>query len=269
MPVLIAFYLLAVGAILAVAFLSFRRLRRYGRLPAIAAGVATASTLLLLWPIPIHGGFTFLGEVAWHEWQGHQRLQQAAAVQAKRETHDVRLATRFRGELPVATRTTIDDRWAQVTTADGDVGWHDQQSGLIWSGWQPLADSPTLPDMAAADRRCAERAPRGYWALANEAEYVLLARGDGPAAMPPAPGSVVSYIAEAGSTLRLPTYRLAPSAKSAARRPFVVQCVARAAGSPARGYVREDIPLAEWNTFQLGKLARQPSEGRSVGATAQ
>ena len=58
MPLPVLFYLLALTTILAV---------------------AAAATLF--WPIPIHGGFTFLGEVAWHEWQSSRRLEEAAAAQ--------------------------------------------------------------------------------------------------------------------------------------------------------------------------------------------
>lgn len=254
MPLLLLFYALAVAAILTAAALTYRRLRRFGQFAAISAGLAIASTLLLLWPIPIHGGFTFLGEVAWHEWQNNRRLQATAAAQAARSAHKDRLAARFRGELPIVSNTPVDGRWALITTTDGGRGWHDLASGLIWSDWQPLPGSASLPDLAAARRPCAEHPPAGYWALANEAEQVLLARHGPPLGMPPAPGSVVSYVAEAGTSFELPSYRLARAAPDGATRTFVVRCVARAAGAPARGYVREDIPLAEWNAYQLGKL---------------
>lgn len=254
MPLLILFYLLAIAAILAAAAFAFRLLRRFGLIVAVAAALAISSSMLLLWPIPIHGGFTFLGEVAWDEWQNNLRLKETAARQARHDAHLEQLAARFRGELPVVSRSAIESRWALVVTAEGSRGWHDLQSALIWSDWLPLPPGPMQPELAAARRPCAELPPAGYWTLANEAERALLARHGDRTPVPPAPGSMVSYVAEATSTLELPTYSLAKP--SGSRRAFFVQCVARAPGSPTRGYVREDIPLAEWNRYQLGKLAR-------------
>lgn len=256
MPLLILFFVVAIGAVLLGAYLTFRRLRRHGLLVALTASAAVASSLLLLWPIPIHGGFTFFGEVVLHEWQSSRRLHAAAAALAKRDAHRDHLTARFRGELPITSSVTIDADWAQVATADGSRGWHDLRSGLVWSDWLALPTGAGLPDLATARRPCADLPPAGYWALANEAEHVVLARHRPPAAVPPAPGSVVSYVAEAASTLELPTYRLNQSGAPDSARTYFVHCVARTAGSPARGYVREDIPLAEWNAYQLGKLTR-------------
>jgi hypothetical protein len=33
-----------------------------------------------------------------------------------------------------------------------------------------------------------------------------------------------------------------------------VRCVSRGPGAPESGYLRKDIPLDEWNRYQLSKL---------------
>lgn len=204
-----------------------------GRLPLFYGVVALFAVACL--PVPIHGGFLLLGpEVAretWAEW----RRSRATAADAQREQ-------------------AADARFAGWLAADavGD-GWRDPATGLVWSPaiWRVDAITPAV--LAEGQRRCAGRAPAGYWALPRNAEFFWLARTDraegawlADAFLWPDGLSLPSRISFPGppATAADPAQRLTPDGTD-------VRCVAVTPPAPVRGYRSADIPLAEWNAFQL------------------
>ena len=203
------------------------------RLPVLIA--ATAMTAIVCLPVPIHGGFILLGpELAretWSEW----RRTRAAAAEIRRET---RLDSRFAGWLP--------------DTAVGDA-WRDPATGLVWSGPIGVASGITPAGLREAQRQCAALAPAGYWALPRVAEFYWLARSERASG---------AWLAEAflwPEGLSLPS--LVPLSRPAGTvsvgqgsTPATadVRCVAVTPPAPVRGYRTDDIPLTEWNAFQVG-----------------
>ncbi len=197
--------------------------------------VAAALLAVVFLPVPTHGGCLLLGpEVARDTWAEYRRSR-AVVAEARRET---RVDTRFAGWLPA--------------DAIGD-GWRDPATGLVWSPaiWRTPAVGPEA--LAEAQRRCAARAPAGYWALPRNAEFFWLARTDHAAGiwladafLWPEGLSVAARlsISSATSTGADAGQQLAPEATD-------VRCVAVTPPAPVRGYRSADIPLAEWNAFQV------------------
>jgi len=207
---------------------------RRGRLPVFYGAVALIAVACL--PVPIHGGFLLLGpEVAretWAEW----RRSRAVAAEARRETH---ADARFAGWLPA--------------DAVGD-GWRDPATGLVWSPAIWRVDAITPAALAEGQRRCAARPPSGYWALPRNAEFFWLARTDraegawlADAFLWPDGVSLPARLTlgrGAEAEAAAPDQRGAPDVTE-------VRCVAVTPPAPVRGYRSADIPLAEWNAFQL------------------
>ncbi len=212
--------------------------RRWPRLRAPVVIAATGVAAVACIPVPIHGGFILLGpEVAretWSEW----RRTRAAAAEIRRET---RLDSRFAGWLPAE--------------AAGD-GWRDPATGLVWSAPLGPVAAVTPAALQEAQRQCAALAPAGYWALPRVAEFFWLARSDHAAGR---------WLAEAflwPEGLSLPSLvPLSPASgvvsagQPSAPTVAAVRCVAVTPPAPVRGYRSDDIPLAEWNAFQLRMTA--------------
>ncbi len=255
-PILIIIYLISALIILAIGITVARWLhRRGGWLLAVPGLVASLAALVLAWPIPIHGGFMFLGEAMYHEWsrERHRQIDQVAAQ--KKADRVAALSERFAGVLPLSQQTPLNDGWDQVLTESGTAGWLDRRSGLIWSDWLVVGESDTLPALEPALARCANVAPPGYWALASEAEQVTAWLHDGATVLSPAPGASLSYSHDVERGTRWPAYQLRGSDNrgGGASRQFHARCVARTRDAPPGGYTRRDIPLDEWNRYQLAK----------------
>ena len=252
---MILFYGIAIALILGGGVAVFLALRRYGHALAAVAGVVAAAGLVLVWPLPIHGGFMLLGEALYDEWSRERERMDRAREDRTRERYVQRLADRFRGELPIQDRVALRGGWQRVSFAAGRTAWLDTRNGQVWSAWLALGESPSLPALEDAKRRCREHEPRGYWALPTEAEHALMWNAGGADVLPASDAGSVSYVVDETMRMELPTYRLGRSdnARPQASRRFAVQCVARGPGGPARGYVKRDVPLADWNRYQLSK----------------
>lgn len=213
-----------------------------GRAPVFYTAAALLAVACL--PVPIHGGFLLLGpEVAretWAEW----RRSRATAAEAQREQA---ADARFAGWL--------------AAEAIGD-GWRDPATGLVWSPaiWRTSEITPEA--LAEGRRRCAARVPASYWALPRNAEFFWLARTD---------RAEGAWLADAflwPDGLSLPTRvtfarrRALPADATPDQRGGPdgtdVRCVAVTPPAPVRGYRAADIPLAEWNAFQL-RLTGSPT----------
>jgi len=256
MAFVLAFYAIAVLAVLGTALGVYLLLARHSRL--LGAGIAglVLTGLVLLWPIPIHGGFTVLAEVIYRELEHSLTQWGQRQTRAKRAAFATRMEARFAGPLDLNMVERMSQDWYRVQTRGGSYAWYDAGTGLVFSDWLGLDPSPALPSLDAAKERCRTQSPEGYWALISEPENFLLWRAGERSPLPPAPASTVSYLVDESLDMEMPTYALRGSADntgSLAPRRFVVRCVARTTAAPAGGYVRLEIPLEEWNRYQLSK----------------
>jgi hypothetical protein len=202
------------------------------RAPGVVAATAVAAVACI--PIPTHGGFMLLGPEVAREAVGEWRRSRVATAGIHREQ---RLDRRFAEWLPAA--------------AVGDA-WRDPATGLVWTG--PIgAPTPITPDgLAEARARCASLAPAGAWAVPRTAEFFWLARTDHASGR---------WLADAflwPEGISLPTLvpLSRPDGPVAAGQPSgpgdaAVRCVAVTPPAPIRGYRADDVPLAEWNAFQI------------------
>ena len=256
----------AIGLLVAIALAvgSYRALRSKSRLLAVSLALLVLSSLVLLWPVPIHGGFTFLGEILYRELGQMQRQRARDAEQQETADFIRRVENRTAGPLSFIVTQSLTGGWAQVeikgvATKGAGNAWHDSASGLLWSDWLALSSHPGMPALADARARCQRHPPAGKWALASETDNYLLWKAGGETLLPPAPSSSIAQLLDPQTRLEMPTYQLKPSADNREqdnnpRRRFVVRCTARGSAAPTAAYSRKDIPLAEWNRFQMRKM---------------
>ncbi|MCU7959218.1 MAG: hypothetical protein KZQ58_04300 [gamma proteobacterium symbiont of Bathyaustriella thionipta] len=248
MSVLFVFYALVLVLAIVAAFGLYKLLAPLGKMLRGSLLVVFGILLILLWPIPIHGGFTFLGGALYDElsrWQATQIRQQN---NDKKQQFVEHLKARFKGELGFSVSEKLAENWFRVQVKGNGHGWYESGSHLLWSEWLPLPSSTALPSLQSAKARCAGYPPAGYWSLSSEAENFLLWKKAGHQYLPKAPGASVSYLIDTHTQTEMPVY-----ASGASSRQFSVRCVARSAGAPLAGYAMKNIPLAEWNHFQLLK----------------
>lgn len=112
-----------------------------------------------------------------------------------------------------------------------------------------------MPTLEAAKRRCRDQAPAAYWSLPTEAEHAVMWKAGGHAVLPATDAGTVSYTVDADLRSEIATYRVGASRRSrpGAPRRFAVRCVARGPGGPARGFIKQDVSLVDWNRYQLSK----------------
>jgi len=262
--VLLLIYGIVLLVIVGLTVSTYRVLRRRSRIVAIGLSLLLLACLVLLWPVPIHGGITFLGEIFYRELSSAQRQHERDAQQQQTNEFTQRVAARVTGPLPFSVIQPLSGSWSKVQTS-GEVShqasgegsaWHDSASGLLWSDWLPLQTSTALPTLETARARCRQHPPAGYWALSTEAESYYLWKADGEQHLPAAPASSIAQLLDPKTRLEMPTYHLKTASDnnrqtSTRQPPFVVRCTARGPTAPTGGYLREDIPLDEWNRFQM------------------
>lgn len=238
---------LGIGVSLAVA--AYRLTRRLGRVVASTTALGVLGIEALLFPIPIHGGFTFPIEIAISELSSLGRAAEEARDRSADRAFLDSLEGRFAGPLEPEILERGPDGWTRATNAAGDELWLDESSGLLWRG--PLAwdAAGAAPDIASAQAFCAALEPAGHWALPTDGELLTLWRAHGYARMPGDGRSSLSALAAPG-TRSLLAARFAGDAPG-----YSLRCVARTGAAPARGYVSDDFPLEENNRFQLEKRA--------------
>ncbi len=244
---LVVFYGIYLLIVVAVAALIFRSLRKKGVGRAgLASGLGVA-LLSLFFPIPIHGGFTFLAEVMLQELRSERvRVEQTVGSERK-EAFVRKLAARFRGPLALPAREQATGPLSSFTTASGARGWYDARSGLAWTDMLELDRTGAPPDLDRASAFCAEVEPKGYWALPTEAELSLFWKAGGYRLSPLAGFGTVGLL----ENVDFQTEML--SVRTSRNGAFALRCVAIGPGAPAAGYLSGDIPLAEWNTYQIQK----------------
>jgi len=258
MYVILAFYAIAILIIVAAAVGVYRLLAPRNRILAAGLALLILSGLVLLWPIPIHGGFLFLGEAL------HQELEEALEKwdrkterQRKQKVME-QVENRFTGTLHFTVTEPLSDNWQRVVVDGALPAWYETDSHMLWSEWLHMEAGTSLPSLAEAKDRCRRHPPTGYWALISETENYLLWKSGGRKLLPPSPASSISQLFDIQLGMEMATYALEGSAtndsgQQNAPRSFVVRCVARGPQAPATGYLRGDIPLEEWNRYQLLK----------------
>lgn len=237
----------------------YRRLRYRNRIVAVISGLITSTCLVVIWPIPIHGGFIFLGEVMLDELS---RQRQYAEQQQIREA-DVeflqKLEQRFAGELPHKASISLTANWDALTLSSNRMAWYDRQSGLVWSESLPLSTTNPLGSVAEASRRCQNYAPQGYWSLPTEAERYQFWRANGSRYLPDKQAPALAVMVDETLRLQMPSASLASGQNNNQSenmsQQLIIRCVARGSGAPQRGYIRSDVPLTEWNRYQLSKIS--------------
>ena len=253
---MLIFYGIAITIILGVGLLVFFRLRRRGQFLAICSSLVAMSVFVLIWPIPIHGGFMILGETLFDEWSRDRERGNDVRIDHQQQAYIASFAMRFAGELPILRRDAAGEGWQEVSYASGRLAWLDMDNGQIWSEWLPLAQTPSLPPLEVAKNRCEQYEPAGYWSLPTEAEHALMWKAEGQKVLPAAVAGSVSFIVDSNFRMEFVTYHLGGASSNTRPRSvrrFAVHCVARGPGGPARGYLRQDVSLEDWNRYQLSK----------------
>jgi hypothetical protein len=227
MPIVLLFVALYVAVVAGGSYAVVRLLaRRFPRLRVPAAAAALIVCGLAFTPVPIHGGFVFLLPELLSEGWRELRAEREEGVRERREE---RLASRFAGYLEGAALSG---------------GWRDPASGLVWSETLQEVHAVDPESLAQAKGACAQREPKGYWALPRDAEFYLLSKAGRASGAWLAEGFLWP---EEVSFPKLVRFEGAP-------RPQV-RCVAVTPPAPLRGYLSSDIPLEEWNRHELGLLA--------------
>ena len=248
MHVILTFYaffaLLGVG----LAWFVFRRLRRFGRLPAGIAGLLCLTLVVLCFPLPIHGGFTTLLESMLDELGRQQRTRQRE-VRVERKADFLRqYEKRFGGELGFENRGEPYENWQEVVTAGGQRGWFNQDQRLIWSEAFPWRDGADF-SLAKPRAFCDQLAPPGYWSLPSSAEMALFWQAGGGETTGGPAINAASFSVDFDLLQELPNLHLSHNGRS------LLRCVARASDAPLRGYLDQDIPRDLWNSYQLTKTS--------------
>lgn len=255
------FYGVAILIILGGGVLVYWWVGRYNRLFGVLAGLFSSAALVLIWPIPIHAGFTFLGAIMIDEFRDEWERVEVEHAARKDQRFMQGLEVRFAGAIEYVRVVELAGSWSTVTLPIGGVAWLDKHSGLIWSTPLVLTTDAPLGALEAGKTLCRELAPAGYWALPTEAERYQFWRAAGRQHLPHKVAPAMGYMVDEVMGMEIPSVSL-PPARSGNNRtrgaiPLMLRCVGRGPAAPARGYIRSDIPLPEWNRYQLAKAAGQ------------
>lgn len=239
----------------------YRLCVRWGRFRAGVAAALTLGVMSLFWPIPIHGGLTFVFAEVWHELSYHYQKNLQNKQTIKKQEFLSKLKQRFKGPLDIYPRQQINSFWREVATQHGTRAWLDESSKMVWSELILLKTTTDFPSLETAKMTCSSLRPEGYWALPTEAEYYTKWRHGWTDIFPPNEYNVVSYVVDEQLGIELPSYGMAKKAGNAnvasrQSNTFAVRCIARTENAPLRGYIKSDIALDDWNEYQLRKMTR-------------
>lgn len=223
---------------------AYRLLRRHLRWVGPPLLVLWLAGLVFLFPIPIHGGFMLSGELildGLDEWWDERadRMQERQKQQREAQLRD---EVRFRN--PTTFRILDGNApWFRVATEFGEVAHLHQPSGLVFTDpfpWQPAGDVT----WEKADAHCRTLPPGDAWALPDQADLYLFWRDHGKRVSPWGQGQFVSVLHDTEFGLSLTVRHAGPG-------PQLLRCVTRDPAAPGARLSRADIPLEEWNRFQL------------------
>ena len=83
------------------------------------SGFASISVLVLIWPIPIHGGFINLGEAIYDEWSRDRQQIAQLRMDKEKQTYLESFQWRFTDELPILGEGALGYGWQPVEYAPG------------------------------------------------------------------------------------------------------------------------------------------------------
>ena len=244
---IVLFYGVFLVLALVVAATAYHLARPYGPAVAITVTLGVASVEALLFPIPIHGGFTFLLEVAVDELKTLQSSLEQRGDRAADRAFLAALETRFASALSFERLEVRPDGWTRVIDETGAEAWLAADSGLVWRGPLIWERAPTEPSLEEAEDFCAAQPPTGRWALPTDGELLTLWSSNGHALMPGDGRSSLTRTVDTEMTMELQTKFVGRVAG------YSLGCVARSEAAPRRGYISEDFSLVERNRFQLQK----------------
>jgi hypothetical protein len=244
---MIFFFAIVGFASLLGATVGYLVLRRWGRGPAILGVLLGILAGGLLFPIPIHGGVMFLGQVLWNE------IEQLADAQAERrdqrrdEIFHSSFERRFAGDLPFIPSRSLEAPWMEAMLPDGTVALYDTESGLVWSNPRTVPSWQADSDLDPGRRFCARQQPAGYWALPTERELYEFWAHAGHRLSPWTGESTPSVLVDEALRMEIPVWYRGREATVA------VRCVARSPRAPRAGYPQADIDTSRWNQYQMEK----------------
>jgi len=236
----------------------YKLVARYNRLLAGVISLLVLCTLALLWPIPIHGGFTILGETLYHELRHEFAKRESEVEQEKHEAFNRAIDNRFAGPIEYELVRQLSGDWHEVRVSNTNA-YYDDQSKMLWSEWIYFETAGDLPSLELAKGYCQQLDPAGYWALISEGENYLLWKSQGQHPLSSAKTSTVAQNIDVQFGFEMPVYALRNIGQGnkpgpIGKRLFSLRCVALTKDAPVGGYVRSDISLDEWNSYQLSKL---------------
>jgi hypothetical protein len=154
---------------------------------------------------------------------------------------------RFAGPLPYSVVGPAGVEGWDVVVANGQFGWFDRKSGLVWSRALPPRWSEwNQTSWEQAKATCQNETPKGFWALPTQPEYIK-SRLNGLRQVvrdfPAASGYLATIYVDSFEMMALhgtgPSEQNAPSAKS-----YGVRCVGLGSGAPLNGYPESDTAEA-------------------------
>ncbi len=263
MVLFFGFYFIVLLVIIGVTVGVYKLVSRRGKAMAVLTSTLAFFAMVLFCPILIHGGFTFLGEILSEEIVSAMASRGRATERENRREIRKKIEGRFAGPLDFTLVEKLSGNWSQVSIKPDveTTAYYDSASGMLWSGWIEFATSGDLPSLATTKKYCQQLPPTGHWALASAVDNYLLWKSDGHKQLPSAPASTVHLIVDDFSGAEMPGYTLRRKSDNnrpgpTGSRPFALRCVAQTANTPEGGYARKDIPLREWNRFQMSNPSR-------------
>lgn len=242
---LLGFYLLYIGLSLILTVKVFRLVRRHALLQALFSALLTLGLLGIFFPIPIHGGFTFPLEIAWHELKRERWQQERRDAGDKSHAFRKKIEQRFSGPLVTEATLSVKDGWRSSVMNSGHEIWLDDASGLFWLGPLPAGRESITPGEAKAFCRALE--PVGHWALPSEAELALFWQHQGHRIMPGSGQSSLAMLIDMDLQTEMVIRYIGKVPGNS------IRCVAISTTAPRGGYSASDIPLSLWNNYQLSK----------------
>jgi len=247
MLILYAFFATFLFFTTAAAFLAARYLWSRTRAGACFSVIGILTLGALLFPLPIHGGFTVLGLVFFEE-ISRQKQHLAETLDEKKDAaFEHRLEQRFSDRLPYSPLHNLSDPWDRIDVGYGLKAYLQKDANLIWTVPLLWEGAPPHPDLPSAREFCRNLSPRTYWDLPTEAELYHFWAAGGPSISPGSGHSSLAVLVNLDMNLEILT-RYAGS-----RAGIALRCVALGPGAPRTGYTQQDIPLTDWNRFQLSK----------------
>ena len=137
------FYGIAAAIILGGGFVVFWFLRRRSMVLAVILSLLSVPALVLVWPIPIHGGFMLLGEAILDEWSRDRAQEEHIRVDQKKQEYLDKLGGRFQGELAIVQSHPHSRGWQKIVDAESHTAWLATASGMVWSQWLELTATAT------------------------------------------------------------------------------------------------------------------------------